>query len=181
MSQAKNPEKMDYTYNYEEIKKLKKAFKNFSQMGNCFEHGDIDLASIYIDLKTVLGAYPMDSFDIKRLLDQQERRCIQHYLIQDLTLRECSKCLGIAMSTVSRNVDSGIEKIFHYLNKSMKRHWRVWSNRDIQFVLDNYKILGPTECAKSLCRVTSDIERMVMYLKKYPDRYKFKQIDGELK
>jgi hypothetical protein len=168
-------ERLYYQYDYENRKKLKNAFKQFVRMSVSMERGDTDIASIFMDLKTVLGCYPLDSFEVRYLLTRYQRSSILYYLVRDLPLRDCALLIGTSMSTVSRSVDSGLERIFKHLNSALENQWRCWGNSDIEFVLHNYEHMGVEYCAKSLKRVTSDVERVVFEMKKKPEKYKFQQ------
>lgn len=95
---------------YNDVKTLKKLYKNYYNLKALAHEGDTVAMSIFVDLKTAL------SHEAKVLTDNQ-RKCIIGHLLEKSTLRELAEDFQRNESTILEAVNSGLKRIQRALSE----------------------------------------------------------------
>jgi DNA-directed RNA polymerase specialized sigma24 family protein len=89
---------------YNDVKTLKKLYKNYYNLKALAQEGDTVAMSIFIDLKTALSPEA-------NVLTDNQRKCIVGHLLEKSTLRELAEDFHRNESTILEAVNSGLKRI----------------------------------------------------------------------
>lgn len=107
--------RMADVFDYGSTATLKTALRSLHKLKLGAEQGCPTAQAILIDLKTALGEYRSDDIHGRVVVTERQKEAIVLHLINDRSIQETAKLLGVDPTAISHRVSSGLKRMVNFL------------------------------------------------------------------